>query len=402
MRNGRRKSKTARWLVATTVVLIGYSYWTLGRPLPLLQPEQAKVSLTAPTAPAQLKWPAGSQAALGVLGTDIKLKSGVQKPVPTASTAKIITSLVVLDKNPLGLNQAGPMITMTTADEARYRSYVAQDGSVVPVKAGEQLSQYQMLQTILLPSANNMADGLAIWAYGSLPAYQQAANAYLAEHDLIRTHVGSDASGLAPDTTSTAEDLVALGKLAMQNPVIAQIAAQAEVGGIPMTTSIKNVNNLLGTAGIIGLKTGNSDHAGGAFVGAAKTMVNGKPVIIVTAVLGAPNRPAAMSQSLALIQSAEANFKPTAVVKAGSVVGYYKQPWGGRIPAITDKDLTVSAWQGSNTSAQASLKPISAETSATETVGSVSSSDKSTSLDVRLRNSPTQPSVWWRLSHPIR
>ena len=35
------------------------------------------------------------------------------------------------------------------------------------VAAGEQISQYQALQAMLIPSANNVADSLARWAFGS-------------------------------------------------------------------------------------------------------------------------------------------------------------------------------------------------------------------------------------------
>ena len=127
-------------------------------------------------------------------------------------------------------------MTITQADVDIYNRYVAQDGSVVPVTVGEKITLYQMLQALMLPSANNIADSMAIWAYGSLQNYSLAANKYVAAHGMNITHIGSDASGLAPDTVGTAHDLVLLGKLAMEHPVLSAIVGQQTATGIPSTS----------------------------------------------------------------------------------------------------------------------------------------------------------------------
>jgi D-alanyl-D-alanine carboxypeptidase (penicillin-binding protein 5/6) len=44
------------------------------------------------------------------------------------------------------------------------------------VQLGEELSEYQALQALLLPSANNIAETLARWAFGSIDAYNAYAN----------------------------------------------------------------------------------------------------------------------------------------------------------------------------------------------------------------------------------
>jgi serine-type D-Ala-D-Ala carboxypeptidase (penicillin-binding protein 5/6) len=398
MRVIKRRRKLVPTLLTALLLLGGYSAWTLLRPLPLVAPQQLTSDFKIPTPPSSLAWPA-SQSAVGILGTNILETHGTQTPVPTASTAKLITCLVILDKKPLDLNQTGPLIAMTNDDVTRYVTYLAQDGSVLPVKAGEQLSQYQALQAILLPSANNMADSLAIWAYGSLPAYATAANKYLARHGIANTHVGSDASGLSPDTTSTARDMVKIGRLAMDHPVISQIVRQPTASGLPVVDTIRNVNFLLGTDNIIGIKTGTSDQAGGAFVGAATVLVNNQPQIIITAVLKAASRQAVMRESQTLIKSAQANFKPVQVAKAGQIVGNYRTPWGNNIKAVATRDLSLSAWQGSKLVAKSNLQPISEDIKAGQVVGSLSAA--ATELDVKLQKTPTEPSAWWRLTHPF-
>ena len=130
---------------------------------------------------------------------------------PRSQTAAPISQRRQTDHRPIAFSdknrspgQQGPTITLSASDVALYNAYVAQQGSVVPVAAGEQISQYQMLQAIMLPSANNMADSLAIWAFGSLDAYATYANNYVARLGLSATHIGSDASGFAPNTISSA------------------------------------------------------------------------------------------------------------------------------------------------------------------------------------------------------
>jgi D-alanyl-D-alanine carboxypeptidase (penicillin-binding protein 5/6) len=402
------RSGGKRWLYGGVVLVLllgGYTYWAARRALPSLQPTASPSQLQIKSPPPNLAWPTAGQAAVGVAGSSILATHGAQTPLPTASTAKLITALVVLNQKPLSAGQPGPTINLGPADVALYNSYRAGGGSVVPVAAGEQINEYQMLQTLMLPSANNMADSLAVWAFGSLPAYKAAADSYLNSHVLTHTRVGTeDASGFAPSTTSTAQDLVKIGELAMENPVLAQIVGQATADGLPMANTIKNVNFLLGTDNIIGVKTGNTDEAGGVFVSASRTTVNGKPATIVTALLGAPTLFAAMKNSLPLIQTAQANFKPVSIIKAGSIVGHYRLPWGGSIPAIAAKDLNVTVWNGSTASAVISLNPVAAHAQAGTITGSLrlpkSTLADQQSVPVKLQAAPSQPSLRWRLLHP--
>lgn len=394
-------------LLIGLVLLLSYSSWALLRPLPALTPIPRSKIVSVDSAPAKLVWPVAGQSAVSIVDTDILESYGKLTPVPVASTAKVITALVVLQKKPLKQGEQGPVITLSNADVALYNSYLAVDGSLVPVVAGEQISEYQMIQAIMLPSANNIADSLAIWAYGSLTAYSTAANAYLATHGLKDTRVGSDASGLSPTTTSTASDLVKIGKLAMQKPVLAEVAAQSTATGIPLVPMVKNVNSLLGNSNIVGLKTGNTNEAGGVFISASKIVVNNKPVTIITAVAGSPTLFTALKDSLALVKSAQANFATVRLVKAGDILGRYKLLQGGSVPAVAAKDLKFTNWQGSRASAQMSLLSVKSENikASEQAVGSVtipkSVFTDQKSVDVKLNSVISRPSNIWRLSHPL-
>lgn len=401
MRNRRRGGGKWRYLFISVALLGGYSYWTLHRPLPAIEPTNVTVPIATKPLPSRLNWPPGGQAAVGIIDTDILETHGEQKPAPIASVAKVITCLVVLDAKPLPPGQQGPIITLRENDVDIFRNYVALDGSLVPVINGEQISQYQMLQAIMLPSANNIADSMAIWAFGSLKNYAAAANKYLAEKGLNNTHVGDDASGLSPTTTSTAADLIKLGKLAMKEPVLKDIVRQATATGIPQTNIVRNYNSLLGTANIIGIKTGNTDQAGGVFLSASQTIVNDQPVTIVTSVVGAMDLASALRQSQSLVESAQANFTPITVITRGTKVAEYDLPWNGTIKAAVDRDLSLQAWNGSVIRADLKLNQLEDDT---ETSGKVllptSGISTKKSTEVKLTERVPKPSAWWRLTHP--
>lgn len=398
-----KKSKKPK-LAVVFVLAIAYIAWCMFKPLPNLKPATSTVVLTAKAPISELVWPA-SQAAVAIVGSDILETNNSTNQVATASTAKIITTLMILKQKPLKLGQQGPTITITDKDVSIYKDYVSRDGSVVPVQTGEKISQYQALQTVMLPSANNLADTLAIWAYGSLPNYAKAANEFLEQNGIDNTTVGSDASGLAANSVSTAEDLVKISNLAMQDPVFAQIAGQSTATGIPIVNNIKNVNDLIGMDGIIGIKTGNSDEAGGAFVGASKIKVNGKDVVIASAVVGAPSLFQSMKQYLPLNRSAQANFSPTSVVKKNQIVGKYTLPWGGTVETIVSSNLSIDAWNGSTLKATSTIEAIPASSAAGDKAGNVtinkSAINNKKSAAVILKTTPTKPSVLWRLTHPF-
>jgi D-alanyl-D-alanine carboxypeptidase (penicillin-binding protein 5/6) len=134
------------------------------------------------------------------------------------------------------------LIPIGLLDIDSYNSFVAKEGSVVGVALGEHITEYQALQALLLPSANNMADTLARWAFGSVDAYNKYANNYAKQLGLSSVRV-TDPSGYDVTTVASAHDLTVLGSLAMMNPVFAEIVAQPSakipVQGTIYTVSVK-------------------------------------------------------------------------------------------------------------------------------------------------------------------
>jgi D-alanyl-D-alanine carboxypeptidase (penicillin-binding protein 5/6) len=230
-----------------------------------------------------LNWPPGGQAALGVKGAGVLDSYGQQNSVPTASVAKVFTALAVLKQKPLSPGQSGPLIAISQADLDSYESYYAAGGSLAPVALGEQLSERQALEAMLLPSANNMADTLARWAFGSIDNYLAYINQFNAKFGLKQTHI-ADASGFSASTVSSAENLVKIGQLVLADPVLASIVNEQQAT-IPVAGAVHNTNWLLGFNGINGINTGNTDQAGVCYIFSTDQQVVGRKLTIVGAVM---------------------------------------------------------------------------------------------------------------------
>ena len=121
-------------------------------------------------------WPAYGQAAVQIGQAQVQAGPN-QHPARIASVAKVMTAYLVLRDHPLRPGEDGPTITLTDADVADTDRRAGQRESVVPIAAGEQLTERQALQAVLLPSANNIAVVLARWDAGSTDRFVARMNA---------------------------------------------------------------------------------------------------------------------------------------------------------------------------------------------------------------------------------
>lgn len=277
------------------------------------KPDKAAEAHVAPPKPAyaaDVVWPAEAKAAaIGIQGSGVVSSHNDSKPRPIASIAKVITALAILEKKPLKGDESGPLVPITERDEQLYRDYVAKNGTVVLIKAGVPISERDALEAMLLPSANNVADTTAIWAFGSLKNYHDYANDMLKRLGLKDTTVGVDASGLDPSTKSTASDLVRLGEIALKNPIIAHIVA-LPAANIPFAGDIPNYNAMVTKYGYTGLKPGESIQAGNTLLFSTNETANGKPVTIIGAILGTENYRESNAGALQMVDSIKKTLRP--------------------------------------------------------------------------------------------
>jgi serine-type D-Ala-D-Ala carboxypeptidase (penicillin-binding protein 5/6) len=231
-------------------------------------------------------WPAYGQAAFVQTGQSRVHAGPNQHAAAIASVAKVMTAYLVLRDHPLRLGQDGPTITLTDADVADTERRRGQQESVVSIAAGEQLTERQALQALLLPSANNIAAVLARWHAGSAHRFVARMNATARSLGMTDTRY-TDPSGYDDATVSTAADQVRIVDRAMRLPVFASIVATPSAT-LPVAGTVHNTDTLLGHDGFVGVKTGSDDAAGGCFAFRAIRWIDGRRTTITGVVLGQP------------------------------------------------------------------------------------------------------------------
>jgi D-alanyl-D-alanine carboxypeptidase (penicillin-binding protein 5/6) len=255
-----------------------------------------------------------------------------------------MTALVILDDKPLKKDETGPTVTITDADVQSYQADLANKESVVLVQAGEQLTEFQLLQGLLIPSANNFAETLARWDAGSIDAFVAAMNTRAGVLHLTHTTF-ADTSGASPRTVSTPTDLMALGMAAMKLDVFAEIVSMAQAD-LPVAGRVFNVDGVLGQSGIIGIKTGSGLAEGANFLFAAAASIDGQTVTIYGCVMGLPTLARAFAAAKRLIASMQSSLHVRRVIARNQAVAGYAAPWGGQSDLLSTVDVDLVEWPG--------------------------------------------------------
>ena len=150
------------------------------------------------------------------------------------------------------------------------------------VRAGEQLTERQLLEALLIPSGNNIAEMLAARVAGSETRFVAEMNAEARALGMDHT-IYTDPSGFDPSTVSTAADQLRVFQRAMRFPVFRQIVSMASVT-LPVAGTLTNFNPLIaeGYAG----KTGSDSAAGGCLAFFTHVTVGGRRLTAVGVVMG--------------------------------------------------------------------------------------------------------------------
>ena len=304
-------------------------------------------SAGASTRSPSYPWPSTGEAAVAVPEVGYRAHSGAERPVPVASMTKIMTAYVVLGDHPLALGQQGPRVRITSADASQFGVDTATNQSNVAVKAGEVLTERQMLEGLLVHSANDLAYALAVWDAGGIGAFVTKMNRTATRLGMRHTHF-ADASGYSPSSRSTAADLLRVAAAAMSDPVFSQIVSMTSVA-LPVAGTVQSYTPLIGTTGVIGVKSGFTTAAGGGDVLAYRTSVGGHAFLALAAVtsqrtwtvLGVAGKDA-----LALAKVAATRVETVTIAKRGTVVAQVRA--GGRtIPLSTSAAASLLALSGS-------------------------------------------------------
>jgi D-alanyl-D-alanine carboxypeptidase (penicillin-binding protein 5/6) len=224
---------------------------------------------------------------------------------PIASTTKLMTALLVLER-------ARPRQVFTAP---AYDAAPAE--SRIDLAPGERMTVADLLEALLLESANDAAVTLARGVSGSSARFVADMNARAEELGLDDTSYANPIGLDDPAGYSTARDLAALAGDLMRVRRFARVVdrpgARLESGAHARV--VDNRNLLIARYPFVtGVKTGHTLGAGYVLVGSAGTARSGR---VVSVVLGEPSEAARDADTLALLRWGLGRFRRATPVRRG-------------------------------------------------------------------------------------
>ena len=222
-----------------------------------------------------------------------------------ASTTKLMTALLALEEAEPDQVFAAPAYNAMPAE------------SRINLRAGERMTVHDLLEALLLESANDAAVDLAENISGSRDAFVDEMNDRADDLGLEHTSYANPIGLDEPGNYSSARDLATLARTLLRNQRFARIvdmpSATLESGIRPRV--VQNRNDLVAAyPWVDGVKTGYTLNAGNVLVGAAER----RPGIrVVSVVLGEPTEAARDAETLALLRFGLRSFSTVRVLDRG-------------------------------------------------------------------------------------
>jgi len=219
-----------------------------------------------------------------------------------ASTTKMMTALLTLE--------GAALDDVLTA--APYAAAPAE--TQIGLRAGERMTVRDLLQALMLASANDAAVTLATGISGSVPAFVREMNARARELGLRDTSYANPVGLDDPDNRSSARDLVRLAAVLRRNDFLRRTTdrPRATLTSGARRRIVLNRNRLVREVDFVdGVKTGRTSEAGYVLVGSATR--NG--VTVISAVLGEPSEAARDADTLALLRYGVGRFRRATPVR---------------------------------------------------------------------------------------
>ena len=212
------------------------------------------------------------------------------KQLAIASTTKLMTAYLALHHLKPSQMIAAPSYHPEASAEIE-----------LGLRPGERMRVRDLLYGLLLPSASDAAETLAVGVAGSVPAFVTEMNRTARRLGLTHTSYANPIGLDDPDNYSSAHDLVTLASILLRNPLFARIvntrSATLHSGDHPRTVTSRNT--LLGDVPWInGVKTGHTLGAGYVLVGSGTQ----DSTTLISAVLGTPDEATRDADTLTLLQ----------------------------------------------------------------------------------------------------
>ena len=219
-----------------------------------------------------------SQALIYDTDSGVKLlEKDIDSPKPIASLTKLMTALIIMeDHKPSEIVTVGKLPILGLEDQK------------MGLVEGEEIEVGELLKALLIYSANDAANALAIYDSESIENFSIKMNDKATQWGLTKTKF-EDPSGLSPNNTSSANDLLKIATILSVNDTFKNITSTAytKVSNLSgKSYDITTTNKILGLGGVVGMKTGFTLEAGQCLITAAQR--NGRRII--TIVLNSPDR----------------------------------------------------------------------------------------------------------------
>ncbi len=257
------------------------------------------------------------------------------KRLPIASTTKLMTAYLALKKLKPNQMIAAPTYHPSASAEIE-----------LGLRPGERLRVRDLLYGLLLPSASDAAQTLAVGVSGSVPAFVTAMNQAAQRLGLTDTSYANPIGLDDPDNYSSARDLVTLAAILLRNPLFARIvntpSATLHSGDHPRQVTSRDTL-LSEVPWINGVKTGHTLGAGYVLVGSGTQ----NSTTLISAVLGAPDEPTRDADTLKLLQYGFSLYHPVQPVRKGQELADPKLDYRSDHLSLVARDaLPVNVRQG--------------------------------------------------------
>jgi serine-type D-Ala-D-Ala carboxypeptidase (penicillin-binding protein 5/6) len=246
-----------------------------------------------------------------------------------ASTTKLMTALLTLKHTRLSEVFTAPPYHAGAAE------------SRINLRTGEQMTVADLLRALLLPSANDAANDLAVNIGGTRAKFVEMMNRQAAALGLHHTHYSTPVGLDDPGNYSTAADLAHLALVVRANPFVRRVMNEASTtlksGSHPRT--VTNENDLVGHVSFVdGMKTGHTLDAGYCLVGSGTR----HGLTFISVVLGTPSMGARDADTVVLLRYGFAKLRRARLIRAGQTVGRAEisDDQGKTVPLMATKSLT--------------------------------------------------------------
>lgn len=264
-------------------------------------------------------------------GNQVVYEKNSDSRLPMASTTKIMTALVALEKT-------NPEDIVTVSANAE-----GQEGSSIYLRRGDKIRMEDLLYGLMLNSGNDAAVAVAEYVSGNVEEFSREMNSTAKKIGAENSSFKNPNGLYDEEHYTTAYDLALITAHAMQNENFKKIVSTRETNAKINNSEVlyfSNHNKLLKMYdGAVGVKTGFTKRSGRCLVSAAER--NGVTLIAVT--LNAPND---WNDHMNMLDYGFSVCGMKEILTPNQLLKTVNTETGGQIGALAKEGVSISAAEG--------------------------------------------------------